>query len=119
LHPLCIRQNTQGGSDIGGADIDNAISTVARMIQVSIDSVPLAHILPVMLSSLPLRSDHEEGVNVYNTLIGLLTSNNPVAVSMKDQFLECFRQVVSPDSLAKDATKVVVRNYLSSIGVAC
>ena len=119
LHPLCIRQNTQVGSDIGGADIDNAISTVARMIQVSIDSVPLAHILPVMLSSLPLRSDHEEGVNVYNTLIGLLTSNNPVAVSMKDQFLECFRQVVSPDSLAKDATKVVVRNYLSSIGVAC
>lgn len=119
LHPLCIRQNTQVSADIGGADIDNAISTVSRMIQVSIDSVPLAHILPVMLSSLPLRSDHEEGVNVYTTLIGLLSSNNQVALSMKNQLLECFRQVVTSESLANNATKTLVRNYLQSIGIAC
>ena len=61
-----------------------ALSAVARMIKVIPTFVPLAQVLPIMLSGLPLRADPLEGVPVYGTLIHLVqnlvfifTNQNP------------------------------------------
>jgi hypothetical protein len=45
LHPMCLRKDSQKGkSDAGGADVDNALSAVAKMIRVSPDLIPLTQV---------------------------------------------------------------------------
>lgn len=45
LHPLCLRKDSQKGrSDAGGADVDNALSAVAKMIKVAPQRVPIAQV---------------------------------------------------------------------------
>jgi len=65
LHPLCVRPAGQqvvgGGADVGGADVDNALSAVAKMIRVApAGLIPLDQVLPVLLEALPLRGDTSE-----------------------------------------------------------
>eukprot|EP01039_Chlorochromonas_danica_P008516 gene8516-9389_t len=92
LHPLCLR--SAGGADAAGAglqhdnlatvdslgaDVDNAISAVCKMMLIN-PSLPYASILPVLLNSLPLRGDASEGPNVYRTIVGLVTSGHAVCL---------------------------------------
>ena len=60
LHPLCIRDTDEVMTDMGGADVDNALSSVARMMNKCISAIPLQHVLPVLLTAMPLRSDYDE-----------------------------------------------------------
>jgi hypothetical protein len=114
LYPLCTRQEAQQTSDMGGADIDNALSSVARMIAVAQAQMPLDRILPVMVASLPLRSDHSEGPNVYGCLCRLVLAGDAVATSAEllPKLVEAFAQVFYPTSKATDETKVTVKSCL-------
>ena len=51
--------------------LDNAAGCVSRMIMKHKDRVPLDHVLPVLLSVLPLEEDFEENAPVYKMIVGL------------------------------------------------
>lgn len=114
MYPLCSRKETQKASDAGGADVDNAISAVARMIKVDTRSVPLEAVLPVMLAALPLRSDPIEGPNVYSCLTGLIVARDPVAISMLPQMLNALGQTLLADSKMTDIVKAGVVSSLKT-----
>jgi hypothetical protein len=65
MYPLCTRPDSKKTLDAGGADVDNAISAVARMIKSSKDNVPLPQVIPALLAALPLQSDFSEGKNIF------------------------------------------------------
>lgn len=115
LHPLCIRPPHQQASDVGGADIDNALSTVCRMINTLPGVIPLNSVIPVLVAALPLRSDMVEGTNVYSTLTRLISENEPTVLSMLPQILTLFAEVLSDASHAEDTTKAVVKTGLKQM----
>lgn len=108
LHPICIRNEKQKTDYVGGADVDNAIAAVARMIYSAPDAVPISHVLPILVNSLPLRNDLNEGSVVFGCLLKLIQNNDATALSMLPQLLVAFGENVKPGSKAEDDTKVVV-----------
>lgn len=115
LYPLCSRSEPQQTTDMGGADVDNAVSSVARMINAAQTLIPLDRVLPVMLSSLPLRSDYSEGENIYGCIARLVLSGEPNALNLLPKILEVFAQVFLPDSKATAETKAVVKSCLQQL----
>ena len=111
LHPLCARRTT--GTDTGGADVDNTLSTVAHMIKVSPDSIPLNQVLPVMLTALPLRSDHLEGENIYGCLISLIQANNVIATSMIVQIKEKLHEALQQTGTL-EKTSLIINEFLAA-----
>jgi hypothetical protein len=105
LYPVCIRNENQVGSDTGGADVDNAIAAVARMINAEPARVPLGHVLPVMLAALPLRSDKAEGPVVYGCLVTLLRDHVPEVLSHITRLVALFGETMSADSNETEKTK--------------
>jgi hypothetical protein len=118
LHPLCVRKDSQKTSDVGGADVDNALSAVARMIRTAPTLIPLAHVLPVMLASLPLRGDVSEGPNVYGCIANLVLTNDATAVSLLPTILQVLGQVLSASSNDEDETKAIVASFLQQLSVS-
>jgi hypothetical protein len=115
LYPLCNRKESQMNYDSGGADIDNALSAVAKMIVIAPELLPLNSILPVLLAALPLRADHSEGPSVYTSLVNLLISKNSVAFDNFVPIITAFGNVLSPDSKAIDETKAIVQSCLKAL----
>lgn len=107
LHPVCLRKDTRKTSDTGGADVDNALAAVARLITAAHTAVPLAHVLPVVLAALPLREDTSEGPIIYQCFAQLLHVNDPTAVSMVAQLVAAFGETLTKSSTAIDETKAV------------
>lgn len=162
LHPLCIRNTgASNGLDVHatsssllhhdnlstvdshGADVDNAISAVCKMILIN-PNLPLSSIIPVILNALPLRGDNTEGPNVYRTLAQLMTSGNPILlekinvqtynqffsinnvninslqivnneVPIAIAFFAVFVQAISLNSNAIDETKLIVVAALKEV----
>ena len=101
LYPLCTRAADKMASDTGGADVDNALSSVARIINTGGAAlIPLAQVLPVMLAALPLRSDTSEGPNIYGCLIDLVMNGDPTSISLLPLILNKFGEVLLADSNA-------------------
>jgi len=115
LRPLCVRSQSQAASDAGGADIDNAIAAVARMIKLCPGAVPLPQVLPVFLGALPLRSDMLETTNVYGCLVFLLQSEEPTAVSLFPQILNIFAHVLSETSKTLPEAKALITSCLKAM----
>lgn len=107
LHPVCLRKDARKTSDIGGADVDNALAAVCRLITASAEAVPLPHVLPVLLAALPLREDTTEGPCIYQCLASLLHTNEPTAVSMAAQIVAAFGETLSKQSSASEETKAI------------
>lgn len=112
MHPVCLRKDSRKTSDTGGADVDNALASVCRMINVSAEHVPLAQVLPVVLSSLPLREDVSEGPIIYQCLATLLHTNEPTAMSMLPQLVATFGETLCKGSSANEQTKLVCKEIL-------
>jgi hypothetical protein len=115
LYPLCVRKANQLAFDTGGADIDNALSAVSKMIRIAPELVPLEQVLPVMVAALPLRADPSEGPSVYGILVTLLMNNNPVAFNNLPAIIHVFAHVVSPDSKDLDVVKAEVTSCIKSL----
>lgn len=107
LHPVCLRKDARKTSDTGGADVDNALAAVARLITAAPSAVPLAHVLPVVLAALPLREDTSEGPIIYQCFAQLLHTNDATAVSMVSQLVASFGETLTKASTAVDETKAV------------
>jgi hypothetical protein len=115
LHPVCMRKDTRKTSDTGGADVDNALAAVCRLIHASASSVPLQHVLPVLLAALPLREDTSEGPCIYQCLATLLHTNEPTAVSMVPQLVAAFGETLTKQSTATTDTKAVSATTLKHL----
>ena len=107
LHPVCLRKDARKTSDTGGADVDNALAAVCRMVNASAATVPLAHVLPVVLTALPLREDTSEGPCIYQCLATLLHMNDATAVSMAQQMIAAFGETLCKGSSAVEETKAI------------
>jgi importin-4 len=116
LYPLCTRSADKMASDTGGADVDNALSSVARIINTGGASlIPLAQVLPVMLAALPLRSDTSEGPNIYGCLIDLVIAGDASSISLLPQILNAFGEALLPDSNAVQEVKEKVTCCLKEL----
>jgi hypothetical protein len=118
LHPLCLRSSAQTGTDTGGGDTDNALSAACRMISTSPSSVPLQHVLPVILDALPLRADMLESPYIYGCLAKLVESLEPVATSLMPRILVAFAQAIHKDSKVLDEAKALVTSCLKAMVVS-
>ncbi|KAJ2611917.1 hypothetical protein EV177_003259, partial [Coemansia sp. RSA 1804] len=67
---------------------DNAAGCVARLILENADAVPLADVIPVWISALPISKDHLEDIPVYDAVCHLLETRR------KD--IEAFIPVLKP-----------------------
>ena len=114
MHPLCIRPESKKTFDAGGADVDNALSAVARMIRAGKDSVPLPQVLPVLLQAMPLQSDFTEGLNIFTCLMGLLQAGDTTAMGLLPQILINFAQAIVHDSKYEDESKALVVAFFRS-----
>lgn len=116
LYPLCIRKSDEILSDVGGADIDNALAAVSRMI-ISCQGVPLAQVLPVLFNALPIRSDFGEGQTVYQGISHLLLNNEPTIYNLLPQVLTLLTDTLVQHSKYNEETKVIsiqTLKYLAS-----
>jgi importin-4 len=103
------------GSDATAACVDNAAAAVARMIMASPGSVPLAQVLPAMLSVLPLKTDMTENETVYKCLLGLLQMNHPDIAIRKADLQRIFLAALAEDSKVEDEVKKMLQEALPSL----
>lgn len=115
LHPLCIRKEKHRASDSGGADVDNALASVAKMITSSPTAVPLAQVLPVILQALPLSDDHQEGPGIYKCIASLVLQGEPTAVSIVQQIVVVLAEPLTQNSSAIDETKSICASALREL----
>eukprot|EP01041_Mallomonas_annulata_P009311 gene9311-19329_t len=115
LRPLCTRPTEQLSSDAGGADVDNALSAVAKMIKTIPSAVPLPQVLPVMLDALPLRADMLESTSVYSCIISLLQAGEPTAMSNYTKILRIFAEALREGSKVPDEAKAVIASGLRAM----
>lgn len=96
LHPVCVRTcMLSGAADSGGADIDNAIAAVTRMIKVAPASLPLQQVLTTVLAALPIKADFNEAKQIFSTLCDLLDSDNAATVPLMATFLNVFAKTLT------------------------
>lgn len=114
--------------------LDNAAGCVCRMIMAHPDKVPLGEVLPVLLSSLPLKEDYEENKPIYDCLVGLcklhllsvsgsllLTNSTdqqgePTVAKLLPQLVKIFEQVLSPPEEQLDTeTRAKVSEMLNHV----
>lgn len=57
---------------------DNAAGCVSRMIMRHPSSIPIDQVLPALLDILPLKSDFDENVPVYDMIVKLCKSHTPI-----------------------------------------
>nr|GEW48607.1 importin-4-like isoform X1 [Tanacetum cinerariifolium] len=76
---------------------DNAAGALARMMMANKNSVPLSQVLPILLSVLPLKEDHDESPPVYNCICNLVLSSNSQILQQVLDLIIIFAQVaISP-----------------------
>lgn len=115
LYPLCIRDASSTlSSDMGGADIDNSISAVCRMIIHVPGTVPLPQVLPVMLAALPLQADELETQMVYSCLVRLVDSMEPTILGLFPQVLRVLGSCLTGPLKLKDETRAIIITALKS-----
>lgn len=112
LHPLCLRPAGEILTDTGGADVDNALSAVARMIKMAPAAVPLQLVLPVLIASLPIRSDFGESASIYGSFCSLLNEMNPVALQFLSDILKCFAICIANNEKDETEARVLIVSCL-------
>jgi hypothetical protein len=89
--------------------VDNACGAVARIISSAPQAVPLQHVLPVLLTALPLREDHEEDATVWTCLTKIVATFPQFVVPHSNLFLTAVAKSLGilPDSLSNDVANSV------------
>ncbi|KAG4304273.1 hypothetical protein PORY_002248 [Pneumocystis oryctolagi] len=92
---------------------DNAIGCVSRLIISQPSSIPLAQVLPVLVSFLPLKNDYSENSPVYSAIVKLYRLNDINIISLTEQLIPIFAAVLGPpeeqlaDSVRKELIELV------------
>lgn len=88
---------------------DNACGAVARIILKNTAAVPLEHVLPVLLDSLPLKKDFAEYVPVVDCISVLFRDRNPVLFAHMQKLMSIFGEL---SKLEKTSLKAPTRTKL-------
>lgn len=89
---------------------DNACGCLSRMTIKNQAAVPLEQALPVLMSALPLKRDMAEWSPVLMCFIGLVQSNNAVALQNVDSILAVMRHALQLEG--DDALSGVLRGHV-------
>ncbi|KAG5518421.1 hypothetical protein PMAC_002815 [Pneumocystis sp. 'macacae'] len=75
---------------------DNVIGCVSRLIISQPASIPLAQVLPVLVSFLPLQNDYSENSPVYSAIMKLYRLNDANIISLTERLIPIFATVLGP-----------------------
>ncbi len=118
LYPLCIREESEEGEEnVGGGAIDNALGTVAKMIVVAPEVIPLSQVLPVVFAALPMREDFNESTVVFKAFLHLLQNNDITIIGMVKELLPLLVDNFKPDSEVPHATREVAGQAIAVLAV--
>lgn len=109
IHPL-LEGGKADNEDAQRAS-DNACGCLSRMIIKSQNAVPLEQVVPILLAALPLKRDMAEWSPVLLAFIGLIQSNNSVALQHIDQILSIIRSSLQNEG-GEDALGSVLRGQV-------
>ncbi|KAJ1850316.1 hypothetical protein LPJ73_003505, partial [Coemansia sp. RSA 2703] len=85
---------------------DNAAGCVARLILENADAVPLADVLPVWISALPIRGDHQEDLPVYDAICHLLKNKRAEIEQFLPSLMPVLKQAMeSADTMFSDESR--------------
>lgn len=73
---------------------DNAASAISKLIMTAPQQIPLAQLIPVFLSGLPLRGDMDETKYVYTCLLGLFRSHQELMAPHIPQVVNILSRVL-------------------------
>ncbi|KAJ1676869.1 hypothetical protein EV182_007347 [Spiromyces aspiralis] len=105
LYPLLESSNESNQAD-------NACGAIARLIRKNPTAVPLSQLLPVWLKYLPLKSDHQEDLVIYDTLSFLLQNYLDEVKPFREILANIFRAALSNEEtlMSEEA-----RAYITSL----
>ena len=92
--------------------IDNFVSCVCRILQVPNNQFQAQQILPQLLNFLPIISDHEEEMNVYNTFVQFYTSNQ-ILQQQKQALNQKLQQALTVEGIYPQTVQFL-QQYLQS-----
>ena len=110
LNPICLRDcAAESGSMIsGGADADNAVYAASHMVLQAANLLPLADVLNMILSALPLKNDFDEAGVVYNCVCGLVNQGNPATTNLLPQIFTVYAKSLIQSKLGNTVKKEIV-----------
>ncbi|KAL5537253.1 hypothetical protein ACEPAF_1076 [Sanghuangporus sanghuang] len=94
LRPLFNVESNAPSSKLAARD--NAAGAVSRLIVRNTAAIPLDHVLPVLIGSLPLRNDFLENRPVFRAIFRLFRTQPTVVAPYTDQLLPVFAHVLDP-----------------------
>jgi hypothetical protein len=95
--------------------VDNAAAAVARMIVTGAAHVPLEHVLPVLLSAMPLKVDFDETPITFKCLNGLVQSQNPAIMNLMPQVLEVYANALAEKSNVEEEVQTEVKQVVRGL----
>ncbi|XP_017087549.2 importin-4 isoform X2 [Drosophila bipectinata] len=96
--------------------LDNICGAVARLIITNTDAVPLAHVLPVFMSNLPLREDVEENDTLQKAFRVLYIKARPAIEPYLEQMLAITIQMLYKKQLPDSEATENVIGFIKEIG---
>lgn len=87
----------------------NACGCVARMALKNPQAIPIEHVLPALLSHLPLQAAPEENTPILRWIIQLYESNNEFIISQTERVVQIFAQIFQKEA---DRLKLVEESTL-------
>ncbi|VVT44018.1 uncharacterized protein SAPINGB_P000261 [Magnusiomyces paraingens] len=94
--------NEEGEEDNNARCLSNACGCVARMILKHPGNVPVADVVSVLLSRLPLTDGLEENTPVFELIVELVKSQEPTVISQRETLVKILAQVFEQEVSAKD-----------------
>lgn len=89
--------------------LDNAAGCVSRMIMKNKSAVPVAQVLPALISKLPLKDDYEENEPVYSMIVQLYKEEDSTIQGLTPQILPVLDHVMgAPKEQLNDETRANV-----------
>lgn len=107
LLPICVREE----NDV--IDVDHTLSVIAKMIDISYQTIPLDLVLPVMLTALPIRNEFDETPSVFKALLRLVQNNEATMMGMAKELVPLLVDSLEPGSGLPDAARDCVGKTLA------
>ncbi|XP_017957812.1 importin-4 isoform X1 [Drosophila navojoa] len=102
-------------SETNAPALDNICGAVSRMIVTNHNIVPLAQVLPVLLSHLPLREDFDENDMVHKAFRVIYMQARPAIVEYIEQILKITIDVLYKDQIPEGEIKMSSRALILEI----
>lgn len=92
-------------SETNASALDNICGAVARLITTNHQMVPLAQVMPVLLSHLPLREDTDENDVIQKAFQILYMQNRPIVIEYLEQILAITLETLYKQELPDESTQ--------------